>query len=136
VSRPQPEALAVFQRERSTQRRNAVITAIRKLDRAAPPVTVAAVAALAGVDRSYIYDHPDLLEQIRQQRSTTPVKLAARPAAESSTIASLQARLASAHEEITRLKSENHTLRDRLAVALGDAWEADLTGASPLSDVG
>jgi hypothetical protein len=129
MSRPQPEALATFQSQRSAQRRNAVLNAIRQLDRAAHPVTVAGVAALAGVDRSYIYDHPDLLEQIRQQRGTTPVKLAPRPVAERSTLASLQARLASAHDEITRLKAENRKLRDRLAVALGDAWQADLAPA-------
>jgi hypothetical protein len=128
MSRPQPEALATFQTQRSAQRRTAVLNAIRQLDRAAHPVTVAGVAALAGVDRSYIYDHPELLDQIRQQRNTTPIRLAPRPTAERSTLASLQARLTSAHEEITRLKAENRKLRDRLAVTLGDAWQADLTG--------
>jgi hypothetical protein len=44
-----------------------------------------------------IYDHADLLEEIRQQRRGTPVMLAPRPAAERSTIASLQARLRGAH---------------------------------------
>jgi hypothetical protein len=131
MTRPQPEALATFQSQRSAQRRTAVLNAIRQLDRAAHPVTVAGVAALAGVDRSYIYDHPDLLEQIRQQRNTTPVKLAPRPVAERSTLASLQARLTSAHEEMTRLKAENRKLRDRLAVTLGDAWQADLTATNP-----
>ena len=125
MSRAQPEALATFQRQRSAQRRDAVIAAIRQLDSAALPVTVAGVAAQAGVDRSYIYSHPDLLEQIRQQRSTT-VKLAPRPVAERSTLASLQARVTSAHEEIIRLKAENRKLRDRLASALGDAWQADI----------
>jgi hypothetical protein len=127
MSRPQPEALAAFQRERSAQRRGAVTAAIRKLDRTAQPITVAGVAALAGVDRSYIYSQRDLLEQIRQRRSTTPLKLAPRPAAESSTVASLQARLASAHEEIARLKTENRSLRERLAAALGQAWDTELT---------
>jgi hypothetical protein len=131
MSRQQPEALATFQSQRSAQRRSAVLNAIRQLDRAADTVTVAGVAALAGVNRSYIYDHPDLLDQICQQRDTTPVKLAARPVAERSTLASLQARLASAHDEITRLKAENRKFRDRLAVTLGDAWQADLTGAAP-----
>ena len=84
------------------------------------------LAALAGVDRSYIYDHPDLLEEIRGQRSTTPSKLTSRPIAERSTNASLQARLRSAHEEITGLKVENRKLRERLAIALGDAWQADI----------
>jgi hypothetical protein len=126
MTRPQPKALATFQSRRSAQRRTAALNAIRQLDRAAHPVTVAGVAALAGVDRSYIYDHPDLLDQIRQQRNTTPVKLAPRPVAERSTLASLQARLTSAHEEITRLKAENRKLRDRLAVTLGAAWQPDL----------
>jgi hypothetical protein len=125
MARPQPEALAAVQRQRSAQRRNAVIAAIRKLDRAAEPITVAAVAAEAGVDRSYIYDHPDLLEQVRQRRDTAPVKLASRPAAERATIASLQARLTSALEEIARLKAENRRLHGRLAVALGDAWQGE-----------
>jgi hypothetical protein len=128
MSRPQPEALAAFQRQRSAQRRTAVIGAIRQLDRAAEPVTVAAVAARAGVDRSYIYDHPDLLEEIRRRRTTTPAKLAPRPAADRATIASLHARLTGAHEEIARLRADNRKLRERLAIALGDAWEADLTG--------
>ena len=82
MTRPQPEALAAFQQRRSLERRGAVAAAVRRLDRAGQPVTVAGVAALAGVDRSYIYDHPDLLEEIRGQRSTTPGKLTSRPIAE------------------------------------------------------
>lgn len=135
---PQPEALAAFHQRRSGERRGAVIAAIRKLDRAGQPVTVAGVAALAGVDRSYIYDHPDLLDEIRQMRTTTPAKFAPRPAADRATAASLQARLASAHEEIARLKAENSKLRDRLAIALGEVWETEVSGtrcavASPAS---
>ena len=79
MSRAQPEALATFQRQRSAQRRDAVIAAIRQLDSAALPVTVAGVAAQAGVDRSYIYSHPDLLEQIRQ-RAQHDGQAAPRPA--------------------------------------------------------
>jgi hypothetical protein len=125
MSRPQPEPLAAFQRQRSAQRRNAVIAAIRKLDRAGEPITVAGVASLAGVDRSYIYDQVDLLEDIRQRRAM-PVTPAPRPAAERATIESLQARLTSAHEEIARLKAENRMLRERVAIALGDAWQAEI----------
>jgi hypothetical protein len=126
VSRPQPEALATFQSQRSAHHRNAVLDAIRQLDRAAHPVTVAGVAALAAVDRSYIYTHPELLAEVRQRRAATPIKLARRPAADRATIASLQARLASAHEEIARLKAENRTIRERLTAALGESWDADL----------
>jgi hypothetical protein len=78
-----------------------------------------------GVDRSYIYDQVDLLEDIRQRRAT-PVRPVARPAAERATLESLQARLASAHEEIARLKAENRSLRERVAIVLGDAWQAEI----------
>ncbi len=128
MSRPHPEALAAFQRQRSAQYRIDVTAAIRQLDRGAQPVTVAGVAALAGVDRSYIYGHPDLLTEIQARRSKAPSKLAPRPAADRATIASLQARLASAHEEIARLKAQNRAVRERLTHALGDTWEAELTG--------
>ena len=132
MSRPQPEALAAFQRQRSAQRRNAVIAAIRKLDRAGQPITVAGVAALAGVDRSYIYDQPDLLEEIRQRRTADAGQAGAAPAGrDRATVASLQARLASAHEEIARLKAENRKIRERLAIALGDAWETELRTSRP-----
>jgi hypothetical protein len=126
MSRPQPDALAAFQRQRSAQRRSAVTAAIRKLDRTAEAITVAGVAARAGVDRSYIYGHPDLLAEIRQRRTAAPVPLAPRPAVDRSTLASLKARLAGAHQEIARLKAENRAMRERLAVALGEAWETDL----------
>jgi len=127
VSRPQPEALAAYQAKRSLQRRGAVTAAIGKLDKAAQPVTVSGVAAFAGVDRSYIYSQPDLLAEIRRRRTTAPATLATRGTAERATVASLQARLASAHDEIARLKTENQAIRERLAIALGEAWETELT---------
>lgn len=128
MSRPQPEPLAAFQATRSAQRRSAVVAALRKLDRSSQPVTVAGVAALAGVDRSYVYDHPDLLEEIRKRRCLAP-QLTPRPAADRATTTSLQARLASAHEEIRRLKAENRALRARLATVLGEAWDGELTAS-------
>jgi hypothetical protein len=127
MSQPQPEALAAYQRQRSIQRRNAVTAAIGKLDRAGQPITVSGAAALAGVDRSYIYNQPDLLAEISRRRTTEPVKPARRPAADRATVASLKARLAGAHDEIARLKAENRTIRERLAIALGEAWETELT---------
>ena len=48
------------------QNADKLIAAIRKLERAGESITVAGVAALAGVDRSYIYDQADLLEDIRR----------------------------------------------------------------------
>jgi hypothetical protein len=127
VSAAQPEALAAYQRQRSDQRRSAVSAATARLDRAAQPVTVAGVAAMAGVDRSYVCNQPDLLEEIRRRRTTHPVNPARRPAADRATIASLKARLAGAHDEIARLNAENRTIRERLAIALGEVWETEVT---------
>ena len=127
MSRLQPEALAAYQAKRSLQRRGAVTAAIGKLDKAGQPVNVSAVAGVAGVDRSYIYSQPDLLAEIRQRRTAAPPKLTTRSTAERATVASLQARLASAHDEIARLKTENQAIRERLAIALGEAWETELT---------
>jgi hypothetical protein len=41
------------------------------------------IATLAGVDRIYLYDHPDLLEEIRRLRTITPAGVAARRCAAS-----------------------------------------------------
>jgi Family of unknown function (DUF6262) len=122
----QPAPLAEFQRQRSADRREAVLRAIRELDAASAAINVAAVAARAGVDRSYIYDHPDLFAEVRRLRDGDRPTPTRRPVAERASEASLQARLASAHEEITRLRAENRELRRRLEEALGDRWDSDL----------
>ena len=109
-----------------------MLNAIRQFDRAAHPVTIAGVAALAGVDRSYTYDHPDLLDQIRQQRDTTRVKLAPRPVAERSTLASLQARLTSGFRCWAQSHEGGESLQDlpaRAAARLN--WFCSAPAAAP-----
>ncbi len=118
----QPAALAEFQRHRSATRREAVAKAIRSLNAASEPVNVSAVAARAGVDRSYIYDHPDLLKDIVRLREGDSRPLACRPAEERATEASLRARLAATHDELVRLRTENSELRRRLEETLGECW--------------
>jgi len=122
----QPEALQRFQRERSEAIQAAILTAIRELDRAGQQVNVAAVARKAGVDRSYLYEHPDLLEQIRALSAARSTHRPARPAAEQASLASLRARLEVAHTELTRLRAENGDLRRALERGLGECWERDL----------
>lgn len=80
--------------------------ALTELAAAGAPVTVAELAAHAGISRSWLYTQPDLLEQVRQlqQRSpdTSPVQALTRASDQS-----LRRRLALAHERITQLRNEN-----------------------------
>jgi hypothetical protein len=122
----QPVPLAEFQRQRGASHREGVLRAIRDLDAAGAAINVSAVADRAGVDRSYIYNHPDLLARVRRLRDSDRPALTRRPVAERASEASLQARLAAAHDELARLRAENRELRRRLEEALGAQWDADL----------
>ena len=94
------------------------------LDRAAAQdgeISVSAIARAAGVDRSFLYRHRDLLAKIHA--------LAAEPPAASAGIgpvvtrASLQADLLAAHERAARLHTRVQHLEHRLSDALGEhAW--------------
>lgn len=125
----QPAALAEFQRQRTAAHRAAVSEAIRALNAGCEAINVSAVAARAGVDRSYIYDHPDLLDEIRQLGGGSRA-LVRRPIEERGSQASLQARLATAHAELARLRAENRDLRHHLEEALGARWDAQRTPRS------
>jgi len=92
--------------------------AIERLDKSGQPVTFSAVAAAAGVSRTWLYRNPatrDLVNRLRSEpRSTASTRAAQRATAES-----LRARLDAAHEEITRLRAENAALREQAARHLG-----------------
>lgn len=94
------------------------IQAIRELDRAGAIVTFAAVAAAAGVSRSWLYSQPGIREQIQQLRDTASRSAAAPiPASQRASDASLQRRLQAARGEHEKLLSERAQLlqeRDRL----------------------
>jgi hypothetical protein len=122
----QPTALAEFQRQRTATHRDAVLQAIRHLNANCEAINVSTVAARAGVDRSYIYDHPDLLDEIRQRRHNDPRPAGQRPLHERGSHASLQARLAAAHAELARLRAENRELRRRLEDRLASDWDTQL----------
>ncbi len=122
----QPQPLANFQRDRSQAIREAILAAVRELDRSGQQVNVSAVARKAGVDRSYLYEHPDLLERIRALGSSRSAHRPTRPAAEQASLESLRARLEVAHAELTRLRAENDQLRRTLERGLGERWEGAL----------
>jgi Family of unknown function (DUF6262) len=120
--RPDPVTpLAVAAARRHELTRAKAIQALRELDRAGVPLTFAAVAAAAGISRSWIYTQPDIRDQIQQLRNSTshapgtPV-----PASQRSTGASLHARLTAALQRNKQLADDNARLRRQLARALGD----------------
>ena len=105
----------------SARRRQRVHTA---LDRAAAQdteISVSAIARAAGVDRSFLYRHRDLLEKIHARAAQPPAATAGPGPAV--TRASLQADLLAAHERAARLHTRVQHLEHRLSDALGEhAW--------------
>jgi len=95
-------------RHRHELTRARAVQALRELDRTGAPVTFAAVAAKAGVSRSWLYAQPDIRDQIVRLREATSRSPAAPvPAAQRTTDASLLRRLEAAHAERRRLQEEN-----------------------------
>ena len=108
-------------RQRRELTRAKAVQALRVLDADGSPVTFEAVAAAAGVSRSWLYAQPDIRAEIERLRAVsgrapaTPL-----PARQRSSDASLLRRLEAASERIRRLAEENRLLRARLAQALGE----------------
>jgi hypothetical protein len=112
----------------SARRRQRVLAALDRRTAEAAEISVSAIARAAGVDRSFLYRHRDLLAKIHA--------LAAEPPATSEgtgpavTRASLQADLLAAHERAARLHSRVKHLEHRLSNALGEhAWHQSGLGA-------
>lgn len=124
-------------RHRHELTRARAVQALRELDRTGAPATFAAVAAKAGVSRSWLYAQPDIRDQIARLREATSRSPAAPvPAAQRTTDASLLRRLEAAHAERRRLQEENTRLRQelaragrRVARALGEQRQA--SGGNP-----
>jgi hypothetical protein len=123
-------------RNRHELTRAKAIRALRELDHAGVPVTFAAVAAAAGVSRSWLYAQADIREQLTRLRTATaPAQAPPIPARQRASEASLLARLAQATRRNQILADENARLRRQLAHALGDQRasprQASQPGAGP-----
>ena len=94
------------------------VDAIEHLDRSGQPVTFSAIAATAGVSRTWLYRNPGVRDLITRLRSEPPRAATTRPA-QRATAESLRARLDAARQEISRLRAENATLREQAARHLG-----------------
>jgi hypothetical protein len=103
----------------SARRRQRVIAALNRASTDGTEISVSSIAHAAGVDRSFLYRHRDLLAQVHTLEATPP-PTATGPAV---TRASLQADLLAASERALRLTSRIRQLETRLSEALGEqAW--------------
>jgi Family of unknown function (DUF6262) len=94
-------------RNRSELTRAKAIRALRELDHAGTPVTFAAVAAAAGVSRSWLYAQAGIRDQITRLRdATTRAPAPPIPASQRASPASLLARLAEAADRNRKLAGE------------------------------
>jgi chromosome segregation ATPase len=105
----------------TARRRQRVLTALDRTHTEGAQITVSTIARAAGVDRSFLYRHRDLLEKIHALAAEPPTTTEATGPAV--TRASLQADLLAAHERAARLHTRIQHLEKRLSEALGEhAW--------------
>jgi hypothetical protein len=109
----------------SARRRARVIQAIRAA--AGQEISPSSIARAASVDRTFLYRHRDLLEQVHVVQANATALAGTGPAASS---ASLQADLLNAQQRAARLSDRVHQLESRLSSLLGEhAWQESGLGA-------
>jgi hypothetical protein len=110
----------------SARRRQRVIKVLNTTVAAGGEISVSALARQAGVDRSFLYRHSDLLAQVHAAQAQ-PARLAN---GSSVTPASLQADLVNAQNRADRQASRVRQLEKKLSELMGDhAWRKSGLGA-------
>lgn len=111
----------------SARRRQRVIKAINTASTNGTEISVSAIARTAGVDRTFLYRHTDLLGQVHAAQANPAAADSGGPAVSR---ASLQADLANAHGQITRQATRIRQLENKLSELLGEqAWRESGIGA-------
>jgi hypothetical protein len=105
---------------RHTQATDRATTALADLNQAGQPITFTAVAEAANVSRSWLYTQTALRDTITSLRADPTRPSPAVPATQRATTESLRQRLDTTRQDVARLRAENKTLRDQLALALGE----------------
>lgn len=120
MTSPDPAVQAMLEGRRADtgRRRQRVIAALAEAAKDGLEVSVAAIARRAGVDRTFLYRHRDLLGQIHAQAAEPPTIPDGRGPAVSR--ASLQADLAAADARTARLAGHIRRLEARLSEVLGE----------------
>lgn len=111
----------------SQRRRQRVIKAINTASSSGGEISVSAIARAAGVDRTFLYRHPDLLGQVHAAQASPAAAEHDGPAVSR---ASLLADLANAQGLISRQDSRIRQLEKKLSELLGEqAWRESGLGA-------
>jgi hypothetical protein len=114
-------------RDDSMRRRQRVLAVLDQAAAEGDAISASAIARAAGVDRTFLYRHPDLLEKIHALQADPAPDEHTGPAV---TQASLQADLLAAHERAARLDARIRQLEQRLSQALGEhTWRESGLGA-------
>jgi hypothetical protein len=138
VSAPRSvDGLRRSSQQRSTVTRRKITKALREMHKKGLAINPHALAKYAGIARKSVYNHRDLLEQIRTESAkptASPAVLSPEPATQSSIVTALreQLRAQKQHYEnkIAELKAENKTLEQALAAAHGELHRLGKTGTS------
>ena len=124
TDQPEPRTTAMRQGRQadSARRRERVLAAITRAGSDGVEISAASIARTAGVDRSFLYRHRDLLAQIHALEEAAPPAAGDGPGP-AVTRASLHADLLAANERAIRLTGRIRQLETRLSEALGEqAW--------------
>ena len=114
-------------RDDSMRRHQRVLATLDQAAAAGDRITTSGIARAAGVDRTFLYRHRDLMEKIHALQADPVPGDHIGPAV---TRASLQADLLAAHERAARLNTRIHQLEKRLSEALGEhTWRESGLGS-------
>jgi hypothetical protein len=120
-------AIAEGRRADSARRRRRVLKALDTAAASGEEISVSGIARRAGVDRTFLYRHRDLLGQLHALETQPPNTSGTGPAVSR---ASLQADLLAAQERAVRLAARVQQLERRLSEMLGQqAWLESGLGA-------
>lgn len=120
-------AMADGRRADTARRRQRVLKALNDTVNDGEEINVSSIARRAGVDRSFLYRHSDLLEQIHTTKAQPLNTPGIGPAVSR---ASLQADLLNAQQRAARLAARVQQLENRLSETLGEkAWRQSGLGA-------
>lgn len=109
------------------RRRQRVIKAINTASASGGKASVSAIADTAGVDRTFLYRHLDLLGQVHAAQANPALAEAGGPVVSR---ASLQADLANAHGQMARQATRIRQVEKKLSELLGEqAWRESGLGA-------
>ncbi|GAX58886.1 hypothetical protein [Streptomyces olivochromogenes] len=120
MTAPDPSIQAMVEGHRADtgRRRQRVQAALAAATKDGTDISVTAIARRAGVDRTFLYRHRDLLGQVHAQAAEPPAVPGGRGPAVSR--ASLQADLLAADARTARFAAQIRSLEDRLGEVLGE----------------